>query len=177
MLVIYNFDTNKFSQMTFRFTSRSAFTALIAAFILHNAEEAISICKFHVQSPVALIQLVSCKQFIIAVSFLSVVGLLAYLFAMGTKKLNTYYLISTGLAAAVLFNVLMPHIFVSLYTFNYIPGLVSAVALNLPLSILVLLKNRPHYSRITTFFKHIFIFLIIGYLVFAGIMSFVKFFF
>jgi hypothetical protein len=148
---------------------------LIAAFILHTAEETISICIFHFQSPVSFIELVTCKQFIIAGSFLSVVGLLAYLYAIGTKKQNTYNLISTGLAAALLFNVLVPHVFVGLYTFHYTPGLVSALALILPLSIVVLFKNRPHYSRITTFFKHIFIILIIGYLIFAGIMGFVKF--
>lgn len=162
--------------MTFRFTSRYAFTALIAAFLIHNIEEAAAICRYPVENPFPFIQAATCNQFIPAVSFLSAAGLGAYLFGIRTQKQWLYNFISTGFAAVILVNVFIPHVFVGLYTLHYTPGLISAVMLNLPLSLLVLMKNRPLYTGNKAFFKHIVIFLIIGYLLFAISMVLAKLF-
>jgi len=59
---------------------------------------------------------------------------------------------------------------------HYTPGLVTAILMNLPLSLIVLSKNRPHYKSTTQFFKPIFIFLILGYLIFAITMGLAKIF-
>jgi hypothetical protein len=153
--------------MLLRFTSRSAFTALIAAFLLHNVEEAITICRYPVENPFPAIQPASCSQFIVAVSILSAAGLAAFIIAVRTKKYPVYNFISTGLAAALLLNVFIPHLFVAIYTLHYTPGLATAILMNLPFSLLVLIKNRPHFKNTTQFFKTIIIFLILGYLLFA----------
>ena len=155
-------------------TSRKAFTALIAAFLLHNAEEAITICRYPVEIPFPFIQPANCNQFIWAVSILSVVILLVFIFSMFTENILQYNFISTGIAAVLLFNLLLPHLLIGLYTFHYTPGLVSAVMLNLPLSVLVLSKNRPNYTSNKKFLRHIFIFLIVGYLLFVIIMGLVN---
>jgi len=155
-------------------TSRKAFTALIAAFLLHNIEEAITICRYPVENPFPFIQPANCNQFIWAVSILSVVILLVFIFSMYTENILQYNFISTGIAAVLLFNVLIPHMLIGLYTFQYTPGLVSAVMLNLPLSLLVLSKNRPNYTSNKIFLRHIFTFLIAGYLLFVMIMGLVN---
>jgi hypothetical protein len=124
--------------MNLNFLSRNAFTALIAAFILHNIEEAIFICRYPVKSPFSYIQPASCRQFLLAVSILTIAGIIAYVFAMQTKKAGIYLFISTALAASFLLNVFVPHVLVAIYTMHYTPGLLSAVLFNLPLSLIVL---------------------------------------
>jgi hypothetical protein len=52
--------------------------------------------------------------------------------------------------------------------------LVSAVLLNLPLSLLVLTKNRHKYTSNKKFLRHIFIFLVAGYLLFVMVIGLVK---
>jgi len=155
-------------------TSRSAFTALVAAFLLHNVEEALTICRCTVENPFPAIQLVSCSQFLFAISILSIAGLAAFIIAMQSKKISVYNFISTGLAAALLLNVFIPHIFVAIFTLHYTPGLVTAILLNLPFSLIVLTKNWPYYKNKSQFFKTIFIFLILGYLLFAITMGLAK---
>lgn len=155
-------------------TSRSVFTALIAAFFIHNIEEAITICRFQVENPFPFIQPASCNQFVVAVSIVSAAGLSAFIMSVQTKNINVYNFISTGLAAALFFNVLIPHLLVAIYTLHYTPGLVSALLLNLPLSLLVMIKNRPYYTSRNKFLKHISVFLIIGYILFAISMGMAK---
>jgi hypothetical protein len=157
-------------------TSRSAFTALIAAFLLHNIEEAITICRYPVENPFPFIQPASCSQFMVSVSILSAAGLAAFIIAMRTKKHPVYNFISTGLAAALLLNVLVPHLFVAIYTLHYTPGLATAILMNLPFSLMVLIKNRPNYKSTIQFSRTIFIFLILGYLLFAVTMGLAKIF-
>jgi hypothetical protein len=166
----------KFSVMNKTISSRSAFTALIAAFLLHNVEEAIFICRYPVENQFPFIQPASCSQFMVSVSILSAAGLAAFIIAMRSKKYPVYNFISTGLAAALLLNVLMPHLFLAIYTLHYTPGLVTAILLNLPLSLMVLIKNRPNYRSTIQFSRTILIFLILGYVLFAITMGLAKIF-
>ncbi len=162
--------------MTISIPTRAAFTALITAFILHNIEEAVTICSYQVKNPFQTFQPASCKQFLVAVSLLSVAGLSAYIFAMKTRNQAIYYFISTGMAATLLLNVFLPHVLVAVYTFQYTPGIVSALILNLPLSILVLTKNRCQYESKSQFYRQILIFLFFCYLLFVISMGLAKFF-
>jgi len=156
--------------MTLQFTARKAFAALIVAFIFHNLEEAISICKYPVQSLVSFIEPATCRQYIVAVTIITTVVLFAFGYAIRTKKPAAYLLISTAIASGLVLNVLVPHFFVALYTLNYTPGLITAVALNLPLGLLTLYKNRSNYKNRKQFYKHIGIGLCVGYLIFAVVM-------
>jgi len=160
--------------MTLRLTSRSIFSALIVAFIFHNIEEAIFICRFPVQSPVSFIEPASCRQFLWAVSIMTLLVIALFIAAMRTKKPVVYLLISTAVASGLVLNALIPHVFIAIYSLNYTPGLVTAVLLNLPLGLLTLLKNRSNCADRKQFYRFIGIGLVVGYLIFAIVMSLVK---
>lgn len=156
------------------FTSRTSFTALVVAFLIHNIEEAIFICRFPVVSPVSFIQPASCSQFILAVSIVSAACIFAYLVALQTKNPVTYLFLSTAFGAATLLNVFVPHIAISIYTSNYTPGLFSAVILILPFSVMLLFKNKQSYTTRKQMLIHIASGLGIGYFLFAITIVFAK---
>jgi hypothetical protein len=156
--------------MTLQLTARTLFTALFVSFILHNIEEAIVICSYPVQSPVSFIEPESCRQFLWAVSLLTMIVIVFFVAAVLTKKQTVYLLISTAIASGLVLNVLIPHLVVALYTFNYTPGLVTGVVLNLPLGLITLSKNRSRCKSRKQFYLYIIMGLIAGYLLFAGIM-------
>jgi hypothetical protein len=156
------------------FTSRKAFTLLTAGFVLHNVEEALTMPRQYSMSPVSFIQLPTYGQFLFSVAVLTAVALFAYIAAMRTQNGKTYLFISTAIAAALLFNVFVPHLAAAAYTVKYTPGLITAVLLNLPFSILVLKLNKP----IFTDRKQLFLFVLggfgAGYLLFAAVMGLAK---
>jgi len=160
--------------MNLRLTAHTAFAALIVAFIFHNLEEAISICKYPVQSPVAFIRLATCRQFLVSVTFITSAVLVAFGIAIRTRKSRLYLFISTAIASGLVLNVFIPHILAAIYTLNYSPGLISAVALNLPLGLITLSKNKSKYESRKQFYQHIGAGLIIGYLLFAAAMGLVM---
>lgn len=157
--------------MNTEISPRLAFTSLIVAFILHNIEEAIFICRYPVQSPVAFIEPVNCGQFIVAVAFITAFVLITYIIAVRTNKSSLYLFISTAVSSGLVLNAIVPHITLALYTLNYTPGLITAVALNLPLGLLVLFKNRSSCESRKQFFQHIGVGLVFGYLLFAVVMG------
>lgn len=177
---ILTLNTNKIkiknSQMSLKYTSQSIFISLIIAFIFHNIEEAVSICSYPVQSPFEFIKPATCRQFMIAVSIITVVVLFAFGIAIRTKKPAVYLLISTAIASGLVLNVLIPHLFVAIYTLNYTPGLITAITLNLPLGLIVLSKNKSDCESRKQFIQYVGIGLVIGYLLFAAIMRLVMLF-
>ena len=74
--------------MTLRLTAQSVFTALIVAFVFHNIEEVISICRYPVHSPVSFIQPANCRQFVVAVTIITALVLLAFSIAMHCKSVK-----------------------------------------------------------------------------------------
>ncbi|MEI8048287.1 MAG: HXXEE domain-containing protein [Bacteroidota bacterium] len=156
--------------MTLKFSARTVFTALIVAFVFHNIEEAISICRYPVHTPVSFIQPANCRQFVVAVMIITLVVLISFVVALRTKQEAVYILISTAISAGLVLNVLIPHLIVALYTFNYTPGLLSAVILNFPLGLITLSKNRSVCKSRQQFYKYVFIGLVAGYLIFAVVM-------
>jgi hypothetical protein len=154
--------------------SRKIFTALMTAFAFHNAEEAYMICRFPFENPFKFVHPLTCHQFLIAVSFLTISALVIYWFAMRAKNPEVYLWISSGLAAILLFNVLVPHLLVGVYTSNYTPGLITAVLLILPLSILLLVQNKKLYTTKKQMIIHIISSLAIGYIWFAITLGFTK---
>jgi len=165
--------TDKTAKMSPNYTPKSIFTTLIIAFIFHNIEEAISICSYPVHSPVAFVLPATCRQFIVAASIITAVVLFVFGIAIRTKKPIVYLLISTAIASGLVLNVLIPHLFIAIYTSNYTPGLLSAVAFNLPLGIITLSKNKAMCSGKTQFYQFLGIGLVAGYLMFAIVMRLV----
>jgi hypothetical protein len=154
--------------------SRTAFTALIAVFILHNLEEAIFICSYPVQSPVSFIKPASCKQFLWAVSIITFIVLIFFSTALRTKKPTVYLFISTAIASGLVLNVIIPHMVVAVCTLNYTPGLITAVSLILPIGLLSLNKNRLNFTGRKQFYRFMGIGLLAGYMIFAVVMGLVQ---
>jgi hypothetical protein len=100
---------------------------------------------FSGKSPFAFIQPPTYRQFLFAVSVLTIAVLIACLAAIRSKNQKVYLFISTAVSASLLLNVFLPHVPGAIFYWNYAPGLVSAVLLNLPLSILVLYKNKSMF--------------------------------
>jgi len=149
------------------FTSLKPFTALLAVFLIHNAEEAFTICNYPTVSYFEGIQTLSCRQFLVSVSVISTVAILLYLLAVFSKSPKKYVFISSGLAAALLLNTIIPHLLVALLTWQYTPGLFAALLLVCPISVLVVARNRQQYSNRSRFFNQILLFIIPAYLFFA----------
>ena len=156
--------------MNFQIRAHIALTLLIGASLLHNTEEALMICRQRIISPVKLFQPLTCHQFVWAVSLLSFAILVVYVFAIRTKKTSIYLFLSTAIAAAMLFNAFVPHIIIAVYTLSYTPGLITAVVLNFPLSLVVLNINRKELGNRARLIKFILSGLVIGYLLFAATM-------
>ena len=163
----------KSSQMSLKYTSQSIFTTLIIAFIFHNIEEAVSICCYPVQSPVSFVESASCRQFLVAVSIITVIVLFAFAIAIRTKRPTVYLFLSTAIASGLVLNVLIPHVFIAIYTLKNTPGLITAVAFNLPLGIITLSKNKAMCSGKRQFYQYAGTGLIAVYLIFAIVMRLV----
>jgi len=147
-------------------TSRTIFTLLIIGFLLHNMEETIALRILGTASPLKQIKTMNFDQFLVAVTAISVITLLAYFIAIRAKNMQLYLFLSTSIASVLLFNVFIPHLFLAAYTQSYTPGLTSALLLTLPLSILTLFKNKQSYTQSWRFYLHIISGLLAGYLIF-----------
>ncbi len=136
--------------------------------MLHNTEEAVSICRYPVLNPFSSILSLSCRQFLLSVILITIAVLFAFGAAMRAKKPVTYNFISTALASAILLiNVFIPHLLLAIYIRDYTPGLLTAVLLNLPASLAVLNKNKRLYPNHRQMYLHIAGGLLSGYAFFA----------
>jgi len=156
--------------MNIKISSVTAYTFLTIASVLHNTEETLTMKGYAVDSPFAFIQPPTYRQFLVAVSILTLVVIFAFILAIRTKNPKTYLFISTAIASALLLNVLVPHLLVALYTFRYTPGLVSAVLLIFPLSTVVLVKNKRMYASLKQMLSYIVTGLAAGYVLFAAVI-------
>ena len=159
---------NQYTDQTSLKNSRRLFAALLAAFLIHNAEEAFTICRYPIVNPILNIRILSCAQFLVAVSVISAVAVVLYLAAARpSANLRKYLFISTGLSASLLLNSIIPHLLSALLTWQYTPGIISAVVLILPISILVLHRNRQQYGKWNKLMRDAILFMIPAYLFFA----------
>ena len=103
-------------------------------FTLHNLEEAPFMADWSKRLPTNFHPTVSTRQFVIAVTFLTLAGfLLTY---MGLEYLNnsTGYLIVPGIQMILLFNAFIPHLASTIRFRMYSPGVVTATLVTLPFS-------------------------------------------
>jgi hypothetical protein len=104
------------------------------AFVVHNAEETWTIGQMGSIGPFAAML----PQFIIAVGLVTLLGF-AIVFLHGWRGWN--YAV-TAFAGALFLNVFFPHILAAVWYGRYMPGLVSAMVLILPLTAAILWKIR-----------------------------------
>jgi len=126
-------------------TFENIYFLFLAAVTLHNLEEAVLLPDGSPQAgrwhrPVEKI------PFRFAVLVLTLLAYLcAYLALMGGKQSVGIYLLG-GYAFAMLVNVFFPHLLAAVWLQKYVPGLGTALALNLPAcSALLILLYREEY--------------------------------
>ncbi len=125
---------------------------LLAALTLHNLEEALAYRAMHVeiQAKLAALDIAwwspSPGQFDAALAALTlgVAGLVAW--AAAGESTDAKLLTLRALAAVLLINILAPHLPAALAFGGYVPGLLTALAVNLPIglgALLMLRRERP----------------------------------
>jgi len=103
-------------------------------FALHNLEEAPFMERWSKHLPLKIHPTVSTRQFIIAVTFITLAGFLATYIGVEYLSGRTGYLIVLAIQAILLFNAFVPHIASTLRFRMVSPGVVTATLITLPFS-------------------------------------------
>jgi len=103
-------------------------------FTLHNLEEAPFMESWSKRLPLKIHPTVSTRQFVIAVTFLTLAGFLLTYFGVEYLANQTGYLFVLGIQAILLFNAFIPHIVSTIRFHMYSPGVVTATLITLPFS-------------------------------------------
>jgi uncharacterized protein with HXXEE motif len=103
-------------------------------FALHNLEEAPFMEGWSKRLPLKIHPTVSTRQFVIAVTFLTLAGFLLTYFSVEFLANQTGYLIVLGIQAILLFNAFIPHIASTIRFRMYSPGVITAILITLPFS-------------------------------------------
>lgn len=103
-------------------------------FTLHNLEEAPFMENWSKRLPLKIHPTVTTRQFVIAVTFLSLAGFLVTYFGVEYLANQSGYLIVLGIQAILLFNAFVPHIASTIRFRMYSPGVITAVLVTLPFS-------------------------------------------
>jgi hypothetical protein len=84
--------------------------------------------------PLRVHPIVSTKQFVIAVTFLTVTGFILTFLGVEIWKQSSGYLLVLGIQMVLAFNAFVPHILTTIRFRLYSPGVVSALLITLPFS-------------------------------------------
>lgn len=107
------------------------------AFAVHNAEEVLSVTLFDYPAP-SIISVTS-TQFAVAAGLFSVVGFSVVYAKRFYKSREQYINWITGFAGLIFLNALF-HLFSVVYFQKYLPGFITALTINIPLSLVALRK-------------------------------------
>jgi hypothetical protein len=103
-------------------------------FMLHNMEEAPFMESWSKRLPLKIHPIASTRQFVIAVTFLTLAGFLVTYFGVEYLHNSTGYLMIMSIQAILLFNALVPHIASTIRFRMYSPGVVTAILITFPFS-------------------------------------------
>ena len=103
-------------------------------FTLHNLEEAPFMENWSKRLPWKIHPTVSTRQFVIAVTFITLAGFLLTYFGVEYLANQTGYLIVLGIQIILFFNAFVPHIASTILFRMYSPGVITAVLITLPFS-------------------------------------------
>jgi len=104
------------------------------AFVLHNMEESFGMEKWTKNNPFYKFEPVKTKQFLVAISFFSILGfVLVYGGSFYPTKEN-YSTVVLGFSGMLFLNVFFPHLIATMLTKKYSLCLITALLINLPLS-------------------------------------------
>ena len=104
-------------------------------FMLHNVEEAPFMENWSKRLPLKVHPIVSTKQFVIAVSFLTLSGFILTFMGVEIWGQPIGYLLVLGIQMTLAFNAFVPHLFSTIRFRLYSPGIVSALLITIPFSI------------------------------------------
>lgn len=108
---------------------------LVPTFLaIHNIEEAPGMERWSRRLPLKLPFTITTRQFIIAVTFLTLAGFVVTYFGVEIVASQTGYIIVLGIQAIMLFNAFVPHIAATIRFRTYSPGILTAVLITLPFS-------------------------------------------
>ena len=123
--------------------------ALLAAFLLHNVEEALTFDSYREASQSALQNLgwtdfsaPTVGSFLLALAAVSLAAGLAMTWALLQPSRRSSAILVKGLAWIMLLNVLLPHLPAAVLFNGYTPGLLTALFINVPVACFVLLQLR-----------------------------------
>lgn len=143
-----------------------AIKILPIVFGLHNLEEAFSMEKWSILHPNILQSRVHTLQFVIAVLLFSVLGFIVVycnsFFKSKTQHFN-FIIAFTGM----LFLNGLTHLFMAVYLKAYVPGLLTALIFNLPITIFILYGTIQYVKRS---FKNCLINIVLGGIVGLGLV-------
>lgn len=103
-------------------------------FALHNLEEAPFMESWSRRLPMKLPVTITTRQFVIAVTFLTLGGFLLTYIALEYLAKQIGYWVVLGIQAVMLFNAFIPHIATTVRFRMYSPGVITAVLIMLPFS-------------------------------------------
>lgn len=103
-------------------------------FALHNLEEAPFMEGWSKRLPLKIHPNVTTRQFVIAVTVLTVAGFLLTYISLGYLQPAIGYLLVLEIQMILLFNALIPHIGSTIRFRMYSPGVVTAIVITLPFS-------------------------------------------
>ena len=133
-------------------TRRTASWLLFAAVLLHNGEEALTYAAARPGTALLLERVgfapeppqPAMFQAALLVVTLGVAAVLAW--TAGARNDRAGWLVLKATAAVFLANVAVPHVPAAIALGGYAPGVATAVAINLPLTLWILLRSGPRPS-------------------------------
>ena len=108
---------------------------LVPVFLtIHNMEEAPFMENWYKRLPVKLPLTVTTRQFVIAVTLITIAGFIITYLGVEYMSNQTGYLLVLGMQMILLFNAFVPHIATTIRFRMYSPGVITAVLIILPFS-------------------------------------------
>lgn len=111
---------------------------LVPVFLtIHNIEEAPFMENWYKRLPIKIPFSVTTRQFVIAVTFITIAGYVLTYLGLEYLANQTGYLLVLGMQAILLFNAFVPHIATTIRFRMYSPGVITAILIMLPFSFYV----------------------------------------
>ena len=101
---------------------------------LHNLEEAPLMESWYKRLPIKLPLTITTRQFVIAVTFITIAGFIITYIGVEYLANQTGYLLVLGMQIILAFNAFVPHIATTIRFRMYSPGVITAVLIMLPFS-------------------------------------------
>ncbi|MDQ6788619.1 MAG: HXXEE domain-containing protein [Acidobacteriota bacterium] len=110
-------------------------------FSFHNFEEVLGMEAWSKKLPLPIHPVVTTKQFAVGAVLITVIGFLITFSKSFFKSKKSYNFLMTAFAGMIFLNVFLPHLLATIVFGGYAPGVVTALLINLPLTLYISLVN------------------------------------